>query len=99
LSSDGYLCSFDVVSLFTNVPLVETIDICCKALYHGDVCDAPVLSEESFRKLMLMVTNGVEFSFDNVMYKQVDGVAMGSPLGPLLANVFLGYCESLIPPF
>ena len=44
-----------------------------------------------------MVTTGVEFLFDNVMYKQIDGVAMGSPLGPILANVFLGYCESLIP--
>ena len=44
-----------------------------------------------------MVTGGVEFSFDDVMYRQVDGVAMGSPLGPLLANVFVGYCESLIP--
>ena len=43
-----------------------------------------------------MVPSGVEFSFDNVMYKQVDGVAMGSPLGPVLANIFVGYCESLI---
>ena len=30
--SNGYMCSFDVVSLFTNVPLLDTIDICSKAL-------------------------------------------------------------------
>ena len=30
------------------------------------------------------------------MYKQTDGVAMGSPLGPVLANIFMGYCEDRI---
>ena len=31
------------------------------------------------------------------MYRQVDGVAMGSPLGPVLANIFVGYCEDRVP--
>ena len=43
-------------------------------------------------------TTEVEFSFDDVMYRQVDGVAMGSPLGPILANIFCGYCESKLKP-
>ena len=93
---DGFMCSFDVVSLFTNVPLDDVIDICAKALYHCDDIDPVPLSESSFRKLLKIVTSGVEFSFNNIMYRQIDGVAMGSPLGPVLANVFLGYCESLI---
>ena len=29
------------------------------------------------------------FQFDGALYEQTDGVAMGSPLGPLLANVFM----------
>ena len=29
----------------------------------------------------------------DTMYKQTDGVAMGSPLGPVLANTFVGYHE------
>ena len=44
-----------------------------------------------------MVTSGVEFFFDDIMYRQVDGVAMGSPSGLLLAHIFVGYCESRIP--
>lgn len=39
-------------------------------------------------------TCDVEFSFNNTMYKQVDGVAMGSPLGPTLANIFVGFHEN-----
>ena len=39
-----------------------------------------------------MATSGVELSFNNAMYRQTDGIAMGSPLGPVLANIsFVGY--------
>ena len=91
------MCSFDVVSLFTNVPLDKTVDICCDATIRYGNCPIVDVSEQSFRKLILMVTSGVEFSFNDVMFRQIDGVAMGSPLGPVLANIFVGYCESLIP--
>ena len=97
LPVDGFMCSFDVVSLFTNVPLVEVIDICANVLYSNECVGDVQLSESSFRKLMKLVTSGVEFSFDNYMCRQADGVAMGSPLGPVLANIFMGYCDSLIP--
>ena len=42
---------------------------------------------------MQMATSGVELSFDNAMYRQTDDIAMGSPLGPVLANIFVGYNE------
>ena len=58
-----------------------------QSLYHNSNISSPLLSEMSLRKLMLMVTSGVKFSFDSIMYRQVDGVAMGSPLGSLLANI------------
>jgi len=44
---------------------------------------------------MNTATSSVEFSFNITMYKQIDGIAMGSPLGPMLANIFVGYHESL----
>ena len=38
-----------------------------------------------------MAANNVEFRFNNYIYRQVDGVAMCSPLGPVLANIFVSY--------
>ena len=93
---DMFMCSFDVVSLFTNVPIDETIQICLDTLYRSNI-PPPGIKEDLLKKLLLKSTKDVEFSFNNCMYRQIDGVAMGSPLGPVLANIFLGYCESLIP--
>ena len=42
---------------------------------------------------MKSATSGVEFSYNDIMYKQTDGVAMGSPLGPALANIFVEFYE------
>ena len=97
-SCDGsFMCSFDVKNLFTNVPVDETIDICMNTLYRTKEIEKPMIEEKLLKKLLLKCTRGVEFSFNNNMYRQVDGVAMGSPLGPILANIFLGYCECQIP--
>ena len=92
-SNDSILCSFDICSLFTNVPLAETIEICTKTLYDGHL-PTPVIPKHVFIELMKTATTSVEFSFNNIMYRQIDGVAMGSPLGPALANIFVGYYES-----
>ena len=54
----------------------------------------PTNSEDILRELILNAKRGVEFSFNNQMYKQLDGVAMGNPLGPALANIFVGFYES-----
>ena len=85
-----FMCSFDVSSLFTNVSFDETIKICSKALYD-DSHLPPLILKDVLVELMKSATSSVEFSFNNIMYKQTDGVAMGSPLGPTLANIFVGY--------
>ena len=46
------------------------------------------------KELLTHAVKSSTFMFNDVYYKQVDGVAMGSPLGPTLANLFLVYYES-----
>ena len=70
-----------------------TIQICADTLYDGDL-SPPQFSKEIFIELMNIATTFAEFSFNNVMYKQIDGIAMGSQLGPALANIFVGYYEN-----
>ena len=92
VSADGYMTSFDIDSLFTNIPLDETIDICCDKLFAN--CDSVQnLSKSQFREMLELATKDSFIAFNGNYYQQVDGVAMGSPLGPTLANVFLCHHE------
>ena len=87
-----FMCSFDVSSLFTNVPLDGTIKICSEALYD-DFDLQPLIPKELFVELMKSATSSVEFSFNNTMCKQTERIATRSPPGPALANIFVGYHE------
>ena len=61
-------------------------------LYNNeDIVDGANKSE--FKNLLPLATQESYFTFNDVLYKQKDGVAMGSPLGPTMANVFLSFYE------
>ena len=87
-----FMCSFDVSSLFTNVPLDEIIKICSDALYDDSNLQL-LIPRDVFVESMKSALSSIEFSFNNTMYKQTDRVTIGSPLGPALADIFVGYYE------
>ena len=75
-----------------NIPLDETIDICVNQLFENtDTVEGFTKSE--LKQLLSLATKESYFIFNGLLYKQIDGVAMGSPLGPSLANAFLSYHE------
>ena len=52
------------------------------------------LEKEEFAQLLKVATTNQLFSSMVILYDQTDGVAMGSPLGPLMANVFMCHLEN-----
>ena len=82
----------DVDSLFTGIPLDEAIDISVNQLF-GNTNTIESFTKSELKQLLCLITNESYFTFNSLLYKQIDGVAIDSLLGPSLANVFLSYHE------
>ena len=90
-----FMASMDIKSLFTNIPLEETTSVCCDSLFSNNAKVNNNINRIDFEKLLRAALQNNIFNFEGKMYKQIDGVAMGSPLGPTLANAFLCFHEQI----
>ena len=83
--SEIFFLSCDVTSLFTNIPLRETIDVAINPIFKH----SPNLkiTKEELEKLSFFATSQTHFTFNSKSYYQIDGIAMGSLLFPVLANI------------
>ena len=86
------MASLDIDSLFTNIPLNETINNCVNDLYNKNLYIGK-LSKGYLFKLLEKATSGSSFIFYYLLYKQIAREAIDVPLGPTLANAFLWYYE------
>ena len=84
------MASLDVASLYTNIPLDETITITVNKLY-GRKRKVDGITKSQFKELRKTATKGSILYFNGNYLCPVDGVAMGSPLRPALANIFLSH--------
>ena len=95
---DSYkMVSFDVKSFFTNVPLEKNINITLERIYDRKEINTQITRPE-MKELLTLCTKNVHFTFNNQVYQQNDGLAMGSPLGPVLAGIFMVELETRIIP-
>ena len=87
-----FMDSLDFDSLFTNITLKETINICISLLYNNvDVIEGINMSE--FENVLSLATQESYFIFNDILYKQKDGVPMASRLRPNMANTLLSFYE------
>ena len=99
INNGDILVSYDVSSLFTIVPLEETIQLLAdkafinnwfNEMYHLN------LNKLDLVDLLRAATKDQLFTLNGQEYEQTDGVAMGSPLSPLLANAFMCSIEETL---
>jgi hypothetical protein len=103
---DKTMVSFDVTSLFTKVPLTYTINLILDEMYPtcSSICKYKQRSRlcvkcrnrSNFEHLLRMATSKTHFIFDKKMYVQHNGVAMGAPLAPIIADIFMSHLEETL---
>ena len=95
-ANHGIIASLDVESLFTNVPIDPTIEIILQHVYSNPNLPPPKIPKEILKNFLEICTREAPFRCpEGKMYLQVEGVAMGSPLGPTFANYYMGNLENV----
>ncbi|XP_071497146.1 uncharacterized protein [Diadema antillarum] len=92
-SSRTLLVTADVTSLYTNIPHQEGMQACKEALNTRTNTHPP--TDQLLRLLHLVLTLN-NFSFNGEHYLQIQGTAMGTPVAPTYANIFMGKVEHAI---
>ena len=90
--SRKFLVFYDVTSLFTTIPLQEASDIAKNLIF---ICNLNLkIIKEELKKLFLFATSQTHVIFNSKFYNQIDRLAMGSLLAPLLANILMSFYQS-----
>ena len=88
------MVSFDVQSLFTNVPIDKALEVIHKRLVDDETLeDGTTLTLEQATLLLGICLRTTYFVYHQQFYEQTDGAAMGSPVSPVVANIFMEHIE------
>ncbi|XP_068233348.1 uncharacterized protein [Palaemon carinicauda] len=94
---EGVITSIYVESLFTNVPVDETIDLIADRVYRDEATLELNIPEQALRTLLAICTKRTPFTTHRGhVYLQKNAVAMVSSLGVLFANFYMGVVEERV---
>ena len=94
LESGECLSSYDVSALFTSVPIDPALNIIKDLLVKDNTLkERTVMDLEDIILLLEFCLKNTSFSFQGQFYEQVEGAAMGSPVSPIVANLYMEYLE------
>ena len=82
--------SFDVSSLFTNVPIDEAVLFIHEKLLNNEtLMDRTNLTPDQISELLQICLHCTYFSYEGVIYEQKEGAEMGSSVSAVVVNLFL----------
>ena len=88
------LSSYDVSALFTSTPIDPALNIIKDLLVKDNTLkERTVMAVEDIILLLEFCLKNTYFSFQGLFYEQVEGAAMGSPVSPIVANLYMEYLE------
>ena len=90
VDDDEIMVSFDVSALFTSVPVEESLSLIHQSLMDdATLADRTSLNPAQVTELLRLCLTTTYFKFDGKFYAQIEGAAMGSPVSPIVANLFM----------
>ncbi len=98
-SKNDQLLSYDVSSLFTRVPVNQTLQIVesrlaeMSLLENNPIRTVTSMSNSAIMHLLQYSLDDCYFSWEKGLYKQRSGLPMGGRLSPILANIFMESLE------
>ena len=94
LGPEEAMVSYDVKALFTSVPIKPALEIIEKLLKEDqDLQKRTSMSIPNIMDLLEFCLRSTYFTYRGKFYEQVEGAAMGSPISPILANLFMEQFE------
>ena len=84
------MVSFDVTSLFTNVPIDAAVQVALQKIENDpSLEDRTTLTPAQIADLLTFVLRSTCFQYNGSIYEQREGAAMGSPVSAVIANLYM----------
>ena len=95
LAPDEVMMSYNVKALFTSVPITPALDVIEKLLKEDPGLQSRTsMSTQHVMDLLEFCLRSTFFTFRGKFYEQVEGAAMGSPISPIVANLYMENFET-----
>ena len=84
IEDDEIMVSFDVTSLYMNIPIIDTLNIIKDYVNHDQFTRKTAIPQDNFFDLVNLVLTTTWYTFNSQFY-----VAMGRPASSTIAEIFM----------
>ena len=97
IEDDEIMVSFDVTSSYTNIPVIDTVNIIKDYVINDDqFTRKTAIPQNKFLDLVHLVLTTTWYTFNSQFYQQTDGVAMGGPAFSTTAEIYMQAYERTV---